>query len=132
MNIPEGVTSIGGYAFYSCTALTSVYYASREPIIADEDVFYSEDNKTYDQAILYVPEEAVEKCKELEPWKYFKNIQAYNFSNVIEEITADFNPYETYEVLNLNGLKVGETIEALAPGIYIIRQRNAIKKIVVK
>lgn len=132
ITIPSSVTSIGMSAFSGCQALTSVYYASKDPTVADENVFYSEENKIYDQALLYVPEEAVEKYKELEPWKYFKNIQAYNFSNGIEEITADFNPYEAYEVFNLNGVKVGDNVEALAPGIYIIRQSNTIKKIAIK
>ncbi len=37
-----------------------------------------------------------------------------------------------YEVYRLNGVMVGNSIDNLAPGIYIVRQGNVVKKISVK
>lgn len=39
---------------------------------------------------------------------------------------------EPYEVYDLNGLKVSDSRDALLPGIYVVRQSNAVKKIVIK
>ena len=36
------------------------------------------------------------------------------------------------EVFDLNGVKVSDTTENLAKGIYVVRQGSAVKKIVVK
>lgn len=133
VTIPESVTYIGKNAFYGCTKLISVYYAASDPIEGDSAIFFSEDenNNIYDKATLYVPAEAVEKCKQIDPWKNFTKIEAYDFSR-IEEVIADFNADEPYEVFNLNGVKAGDSLNSLAPGLYIIRQGNTVKKIAVK
>lgn len=44
---------------------------------------------------------------------------------------ADVNPNDPYEVYNLKGVKVGDNIEALAPGMYILRQGEVSKKFAV-
>ena len=68
---------------------------------------------------------------EIDPWKNFKNIVVNDLSG-IEGVTTDFNADEPYEVYNLNGVKAGNTLNGLTPGIYIVRQFNTVKKISVK
>lgn len=127
VTISGSVTSIGNSAFYYCRDLTSVYYAATDPIFADSSCFFY----SYQTATLYVPEVAVEKCKAIVPWRTFSKIEAYEFLG-IEDISADFNSEQLYEVYNFNGVKVGDNTEALAPGIYIVRQGVTTKKIVVR
>lgn len=77
VNIPGSVTSIGEYAFAYCNRLKKVYYAAKEPISGNYIIFGNRSKAT-----LYVPEEAVEKCKQTYPWKNFAHIRAYDFSRV--------------------------------------------------
>lgn len=133
ISIPGSVESIGLGAFAYCTGLTSVYYNSENPIEGRADMFISLPDVAgpYDNAVLYVPAAAVEKCKMIDPWKNFKNIQEYGFSG-IDNIAADIDSNYPCEIYNLNGIKTATDINALAPGIYILRQGSKVRKIAVK
>lgn len=151
VTIPEKVTSIGYMAFSSCMSLNSVtlpasltsidekafahcydidwiYYAAKDPISADTNIF---SEQVYDRAILYVPKEAVGTCRQIDPWRRFVTIGEHDF-NGIEEVIADFDGDAPYEIYNLNGVRVGDSIETLYPGLYIVRQGKTVKKIAVK
>ncbi|MDE6395651.1 MAG: leucine-rich repeat domain-containing protein, partial [Muribaculaceae bacterium] len=128
VTIPESVTSIGERAFENCTGLTSVYYGSDEPISGSFNIF---SNQTYGKATLYMSEKGIKTGKTIDPWKNFKNIAVFDFSGV-DDITTDFDANEPYEVYNLNGVKVGDSLEGLTRGFYIVRQGSAVKKIAVK
>ena len=130
--ISSSVKSIGESAFRECSGLMSVYYPVLEPIRADYNVFYSDYNTIYEQTTLYVPEEAIEKCRQIDPWRNFRNIQAYDFATGVVEIEDDINSDEPYEVYNLNGIKISSSMENLAPGLYIVTQGSVVKKINVK
>ncbi len=78
--IPDAVTEIGMQAFSYCVNLTSIFYNCENPIEINYLIF---DATTLENATLYVPEEAVVKCKVLSPWKDFKNIRAYDFSRIV-------------------------------------------------
>ncbi|MDE6228142.1 MAG: hypothetical protein K2M63_11575 [Muribaculaceae bacterium] len=45
---------------------------------------------------------------------------------------TEIDSTQPYEVYSLNGVMIGNSIENLAPGIYIVRQGNAVKKIAVR
>ncbi|MDE6409511.1 MAG: leucine-rich repeat protein [Muribaculaceae bacterium] len=130
--ISSSVKSIDHYAFSSCTSLKSVYYSAKEPISASGGVFWSNNDQIYEHATLYVPEEAIEKCRQIDPWRNFRNIQAYDFATGIVEIEDDINSDEPYEVYNLNGMKISSSMENLTPGLYIVTQGAVVKKINVK
>lgn len=66
--IPASATSFGGGSFSLSNNLRSVYYEAEHPISAYDDIF---EDAVYNDAILYVAATAIEKCKNLEPWKYF-------------------------------------------------------------
>lgn len=127
VTLPNSLISIGRNAFNFCLDLKSVYYDTSDPIIGDMSVF----DYVYNKATLFVPTEAINKCKEIEPWKYFFNIEAYDFSNV-EDVIVEIDETLPYDIFNLNGMKVSNNIEDLNPGIYIVRQGSKIKKINIK
>lgn len=124
VTIPGSIMNIGYSAFGHCSSLVSVYYASEDPIEAD---YYTFDSSVYENSTLYVPAAAIEKCRPINPWKNFKNIEAYEFSG-IEYVATDDLPCEVYTV---SGLKVADSTYGLSPGIYIVRQGNDVKKIAV-
>lgn len=133
--IPNSVKSIGSKAFFECKSLTSIYYNSDSPIQMTDDAFVYSDNdssKIYDNVILYVPEVAVEKCKQISPWNNFKCIQPYDFAS-IEDVSIERDANTTNSIIyNLNGLKVADSVDNLPTGIYIVRQGSHSKKIVIK
>ena len=126
--IPSSVTSIGKYAFYGCNGLQSVYYGADNPLQGDLDIF-SDD--TYRNCTLYLSEKGLEKGKSIVPWRMFDNIQVYDPAGV-SEISSDFDENEPYEVFSLDGIKVADSADGLAPGTYVLRQGKAAKKIAVK
>ncbi|MDE6370807.1 MAG: leucine-rich repeat domain-containing protein [Duncaniella sp.] len=134
--IPQGISSIGEFAFEGCDGLKSVYYVSDNPISithinnigATCNIFSW---KTYENAILYMTEDGMMLGRYIEPWKNFKHVSLFDPAG-IEEISADFDENAPCEIYNLSGVKVSDTIEGLTPGLYIVRQGNAVKKIEVR
>lgn len=128
VSIPNSVTKIGYNAFSYCPNLTSVYYVADEPIEGYSNIFNEE---IYQSATLYMTKKGIEIGKTIAPWKNFKNIKVYDPAG-IDEITADIDENTPYEIYNLNGVKISDSIDSLASGIYIVRQDNKTKKIAVK
>ncbi|MDE6394812.1 MAG: leucine-rich repeat domain-containing protein, partial [Duncaniella sp.] len=128
VSIPASVTSIGEYAFDRCTGLTSVYYAADKPAEGNANIF---SEKTYEKAMLYLTEDGVILSSYKEPWKYFKNINEFNPAG-IGEISADLDTNAPCEIYDLTGVKVGDTPDTLAPGIYIIRRGTTVRKVQIR
>ena len=126
--LPESLTQIDELAFGDCNQLASIYYPAYKPIECNSNIF-SDD--TYNSATLYLSEDGELLVKNIEPWNKFANIKSYDPAG-IDEISADFDANLPYEVYNLNGIKVGNSIEGLSSGIFIVRQGKTVKKISVK
>ncbi len=131
--IGKSVTSLGDEAFAYCQALAEIYYDTTEPVEANKNIF---NENIYKTATLYVAEGGLENAHVTMPWGYFQKIREKEYDGVEDVITdtdkgdIDFNaPVEVY---NLQGLMVGDSIEGLAYGIYIVRQGLNVKKIAVK
>ena len=127
--------------------LGEVYSLTEEPPTAFDNSF-----GLYRGVKLYVPEESVEKYRNAENcWWNFFDVYGSDFTDLDSIFKADYENSGTgideigvekdmkdidyaaaYEVYNLNGLKVGDSTDNLAPGIYIIRQGNRTQKIVVR
>ena len=126
--LPESLTQIDELAFGDCNQLASIYYPAYKPIECNSNIF-SDD--TYNSATLYLSEDGELLVKNIEPWNKFANRKSYDPAG-IDEISADFDANLPYEVYNLNGIKVGNSIEGLSSGIFIVRQGKTVKKISVK
>ncbi|MDE6007151.1 MAG: leucine-rich repeat domain-containing protein [Muribaculaceae bacterium] len=87
----------------------------------------------YDNAILYVNADGVEKAKKTLPWNQFKTILPItpnSMDSVMEEKTdIDECPEGIYTI---DGIYAGTTTEGLSPGIYVHRQGSRAKKIVIR
>ena len=124
VTIPNSVTSIYGGAFSGCRSLMEVYYEAENPIESYKNVF-----SDYSKPTLYVNPSAMDKIKVTIPWSLFEKIEAYDIVGTDDIVVEDNTPMEVY---TLNGLKVGDSLEGLAPGIYIARQGAEVKKIMIK
>ena len=102
-----------------------MYYAADDPIEVLSSVF---DYTTYTNGTLYVPEAAIEKCKQIYPWLRFSNIQSLDF-NRVDDATADLEETLPVYIHDLNGIMVGNDIKSLPSGVYIVRHGNKAKKI---
>ncbi|MDE6226104.1 MAG: leucine-rich repeat domain-containing protein [Muribaculaceae bacterium] len=126
--LPAALTQIDELAFGDCNELASIYYPAYKPIVCNSNIF-SDD--TYNSATLYLSEDGELLVTNIEPWNKFADIKSYDPAG-IDEISADFDANLPYEVYNLNGIKVGNSIKGLSSGIFIVRQGKTVKKISVK
>lgn len=129
VTIGNSVTSIGWSAFLGCSDLKEIYYGAEYPVTATEGIFSDYKNPT-----LYVKASAMDKIKATIPWSLFEKIEAYGFSG-IDDITLDNKQIDysaEYEVYNLGGQKMGDGLDDLAQGVYIIRQGRKVEKRMIK
>lgn len=93
VTIPNSVTSIGNWAFFECTNLTSVISKMENPCLIDENCF-SED--VFNNTPLYVPKGTIEKYKSTNYWKKFLNIvEGTPFEHTLTYL-VDGETYSTY------------------------------------
>ena len=103
VTIPASITSFGEGIFLDSYGVRTIYYNAINPVEGPKDIFATyNDSRT----VLYVPEEAVEKCKSINPWMKFKKIVAYDFSqSAVDEILTDEDSGEL-PMYDLYGRKV--------------------------
>lgn len=125
VSIGNSVTSIGTRVFLQCSNLETVYcYASTPPSV-DKTSFDDRPAK-----ILHVPVETKDLYASRAVWQDFGTIiddLAPNAAGV-EGITMDSDAPKAY--YRLDGMKV--SADALTPGIYIIRQGNTSKQVLIQ
>lgn len=128
--IGNSVQAIGQFAFVNSYNIRNVTYLSETPCSANVNIF---EESVYGKCTLYVPYGFAYKYKLITPWKKFKNIVELDPSGVDETIAdnKDIDYDSPYEVYNMNGVIVGSNIDLLSPNIYIIRQGNISKRIII-
>lgn len=119
--------NIEANAFSNNIFISSVVCEHLIPPILHPDGF---NETTYLNAILEVPDEAINTYKTAEGWKKFKKINGFTNDpeSGFEQIPTDET--QTDEFFNLQGLKMRNG--SLPAGIYIHRQGNKVEKIILK
>ena len=82
---PEGLQYIGGWAFYDCP-LADVYCHAAVPPSIETDTF---DERTYAEAMLHMPSDALGDYQVAEGWKLFQHILGDLPSTAIGSVAAD-------------------------------------------
>ncbi len=90
ITIPNSVTSIGSSAFYRCSGLTDLYCYAEQVPTTESYVFYK---TPVDGATLHVPAASIDAYKAADPWKEFGTIVALTPEETcIKSVTATGDP----------------------------------------
>lgn len=121
------VETIGKEAFSDCTAMTSFTSNANVPPVCGSQAL---DDINKWECTLYVPHESVDDYQVADQWKEFFFVGDAG----IEDITVDNLGIANcpIEIYNLSGLKVGDSVDNLKPGIYLKRQGHKTEKIIIK
>ena len=138
VKIPASITSIGPNAFAGCKNLQEITINIIVPIniavISARGLTRTESSNPVfegvdmDKCILYVPEGSVDAYKAAPVWKDFKNILVIGSATGIKGI--EMAEGETFDVFNLNGLKVksqATSLDGLPRGIYVVKGKKVMK-----
>ena len=125
--LPESLASIGLYTFEYCTSLTMMECKAIIPPKVTGDTFY---NFECNKCKLIVPEEALENYKADPVWSKFL-LDIETGVNIVEDSSYPAT------IFDLSGRIIKQDVNTdivnqLSPGIYIIRQNNEVKKILVR
>ena len=128
LTIGESVKEIGEMAFFNCENLKEVYVAASIPPTANESVFSDYSAK------LYVPEgtSTVYKADTDTCWPLFTSMGEYVPESGVDEVMSEPTDPSRIEVYTLNGVRIANSIDNLAPGLYIVRQGSRSKKVAIK
>ena len=113
ITIPESVTTIAWGTFYGCTGLNNVTCKAINVPAASRDAFYSWELSIYDQAILFVPSEALEAYQGHLEWGRFTHIVPFIGAGP-GDINGDGNIAISDATELVDMLLVGEEVPAWA------------------
>ena len=129
LTIPNSVISIGDYAFSDCSGLKRIdAYPDPEKVSIGLSVF---DGVPKDGTLHVLPK-YLSAYRTVSQWKDFTNIKG-DLTEIggIEVVRVDELDHTLpMNVYNMNGVKMGDRLEDLPAGIYIVRQGNKSAKVV--
>ncbi|MFA4053418.1 leucine-rich repeat domain-containing protein [Duncaniella muris] len=137
--IPSECSYIANAAFQKCPNLKEFHIYATIPPELGNYVFFPEDEisarlsrATDSDMTLYVPDGCIESYRNSAWSQYFNDIKEVSDFSGINNIESDIFADDTIRVFDLNGRYVGNHLDALTPGLYIIRQGIRSRKTVIK
>ena len=114
ISIPNSVNSIGEYAFSKCSGLEKIICYAKDVPITENNAF---DESDFENAILFVPVESLNKYKVTPPWSSFKTIKAIEDATTLISEVSDFK-----FKINVNGstINILSEVEGQHISIYSI------------
>ena len=128
VTIPGSVTSIGVGVFFGCSGLKRIdAYPNPAKVSMGSDVFYIVPK----DGTLHVLRKYLSAYQTASQWKDFYNIKAdLTETDGIEEVRVDELDHTLpMNVYNMNGVKMGDRLEGLPAGIYIVHQGGKSAKV---
>lgn len=120
------VERLADYAFTDVSGVSDIYCnGTTPPEVANDNVLKSVDKSA---CTLHVPAGALGLYRNAYFWRDFYNIKG-DLSGIDGVVVEDDTHMEVY---NLNGLKVGDSLEGLTPGFYIVRRGTTAEKVLVR
>ncbi len=122
IEIPNSVMGIGSHAFWQCTGLTDIKMMFATPPTTGENLFADCTNLT----TIYVPKGAKEAYN-VEPWNSYEIVEMDD-TGIAAAPTVD-NRKANAPVYNLNGRRVGtaNAISTLPKGVYIVNGKKILR-----
>lgn len=136
--IPSECSYIANAAFQKCPALKEFHIYSTTPPALGDYVFFSEEEISArhraieSEMTLYVPEGCAESYRDSAWSRYFNDIMEVSDFSGINNVESDVFVEDTISVFDINGRCVGNNLDGLMPGLYIIRQGVKSRKVVIK
>jgi hypothetical protein len=132
VEIPASVAQVGEFAFIGCANLRDVVcYANNPAPTAEANTLFSDSTYTY--GTLYVPENALDDYRNTPyAWSSFQNIQPLAMYSDITTTQLSEDTYSAATIYDLNGILQSSNMQRLTPGIYVVKQGNKCRKILVK
>lgn len=128
VKLPSAMTTIGEDAFNGCQSLKTIYcYAETPPMLTDNLTGVPAD------AIMYVPKGTLEAYKSKwseTPITDFREMDMTGIEEIADSEAFDLEKLDGAEVYTLGGVKVSTPADQLQHGVYIIRNRGKVAKIV--
>ncbi|MDE6655176.1 MAG: leucine-rich repeat domain-containing protein [Muribaculaceae bacterium] len=130
LHIPGSLNKIDLWGFGGCTGLSEIYCAGEKPAwtYGNMSPFAYQ---TFEEAVLYVPEGFLDIYRSNSVWGCFSDIREF-VPTGISDVEGDVNSEQPVMIYDMSGVNVGGDVESLRPGIYIIRQGETAKKIIVR
>ncbi len=126
LTISKNVKKIGVQSFWNCKKLSTVISLIETPFEVDDEVFNCWGTNIYEQAVLIVPQESVEKYKITSGWKQFAKIIGTQDAANINSLTINSPNVHIYDIQ-------GKRHDNLQKGMNIIRSKNGkTRKVLVK
>ena len=119
-DLPSTLKKIGAQAFDYDQKITEVHCNATTPPEMTDDAFTS---TTYENAMLFVPDDAIEAYAAAEGWRNFKTVLGGVGATTIADAPIS-------DVYTIQGVRLGADITNLAPGIYIVRRGSTVEKII--
>ena len=134
ITIPKGVKDFGKETFYYTGNLDTICLLNPEPVLIDTSVLRG--TRCPENGTLYVPVGSADKYRQTPIWKDFKNIIEGDLPAGIEDITISNSEINNCDVYTIDGIRMlknasKEEINRLPNGIYIFREGNRTRKVVV-
>lgn len=131
IELPSGLESIGGAAFGGCTSIVSIVCAAEVPPTIDVMAFV--ENSVLSGATLYVPESSIDAYRNSEyEWSSFRSIKSLALADIDAPEAYDDGITSGITVYTLDGVCVSGDVRNLKPGVYVVKQKNKIRKLLVK
>ncbi|MDE6065901.1 MAG: leucine-rich repeat protein [Duncaniella sp.] len=134
VTIGSSVTSVENLAFTKCRAIKYLTCMAMLPPSLNNNSF---DEAIYTNAVLMVPEDAVNAYKEHNVWGRFNRIRGISQSAINDTADDVEDADRPFDIYNIRGMlvkkgAVRDDLKYLIPDIYIIRQGHISSKFVVR
>jgi hypothetical protein len=130
VKIPSSVTSIGDKAFADCNRITEVICHATEPTETFGTTF---SDVTYTSATLFVPETSINAYRTSQyDWSKFQNILPISQYTDIQSARISTEMTVPTMIYDINGKRSIGNLQNLMPGIYVVRQGDKSRKMLVK
>lgn len=127
VTIPEGITNVGSYSFVNCTSLTKIVSKNPTSPAVGENVFYYVNKST---CVLEVPIGSKDDYQAVDQWKDFLIINESDFTDAVPEHAVNkLKIYSECNVLVIEGGSTGEKVQVYNPsGVLIYSEALKVDK----
>ena len=130
ITLSSGVNESNADNYSSTLLLDRIFFEPLDKDVTAESFAGPFTESVFNNAMLYVPEDAIYAYREAEGWKLFKNIAiGTSVEPIRQESKKDKGSLNNAVIYDMTGRRVKETsLDLLAPGVYLIDGKKYLKR----